>query len=136
MVLAAPGAAVPTPTCIVRLLATRGDDILTIVRDDGQGLDIPSARVGDSPVEEALAALVLSALGAPQPATLLGYVKNVVTEPADDYPWPVPDAHFAVWHIRAERSLSGRWLPAHAARRELGERHWWPLAAHVLGIAC
>lgn len=137
MVLAAAESPVPAPICMVRLLATRGRDILTVTRDDGRGLDIPSVRVGVSPVQERLEALLLDSIGALQPATLVGYVRNVVTEPTEDYPWPVPDAYFAVWHSEvAERRVDrGLWTPARSAKSRLGTRHWWPLAAQVLGMA-
>lgn len=137
VVLAAAESPIPAPICMVRLLATRGRDILTVTRDDGRGVDIPSVRVGSSQVQERLEALMLDCLGALQPVALVGYVRNVVTEPTEDYPWPVPDAYFAVWHsevgeVRLDR---GQWTAALSAESGLEARHWWPLAAHVQGLA-
>ena len=84
---------------------------------------------GDDPPEPTCLVRLLSAL--------LGYVRNMVATPADGYPWPVPEAHFAVWVSdleagRGRRARSARWLDRHEAEEHLGERHWWPLAATYL----
>lgn len=133
VVLVGADAVVPNPTCIVRLLITRGKEILTEARADGGGPDIPSLRVCSGTVEENMEALLVRVLGAVYPATLLGYVRNVVHEAPDDYPWPSPVAHFAVWRCTYTGDLGahGLWLDAAEAEAELGNRHWWPLAAHL-----
>ena len=79
--------------------------------------------------------LVVQAVGTEQPASLLGFVRNVVVDPPDDYPWPSPEAYFTVWHCTwpVDGEPSGTWLDAREASAELGKRHWWPLAAHVPG---
>lgn len=135
MVLAGTDTDAPTPTCMVRVLATRHGDVLTLTRHDGKGLDIPTVTVGDDLVEDCLGSLLVSALGSLRPATLLGYVRNTVNQPADNYPWPVPEAYFTVWHceVPAGCERQGRWLQPPSAQVELKDRHWWPLAAHVLG---
>ena len=133
VVLAGGRAAAPTPTCLVRLVATRDGRVLVAPRPDGRGLDLPTLRVGTAGVEERVRDLLLEALGDVYPAVLLGYVRNVVPEPADDYPWPTPDAYFSVWHSRlpANADVGGVWLGAVDAEAQVGERHWWPLADHV-----
>ena len=75
----------------------------------------------------------MDVLGSVQPTRLVGYVRNVVPEAPDDYPWPSPCAHFAVWHCRLPEDVepAGVWLDAASAGTEMGARHWWPLAAHV-----
>ena len=105
VVLAAPRAAPPAPICTVRLLVTRGQDLLTVVRGDGRGLDIPSVRADGSP-EERLQALIVA------PPMLTS---------------PCGTSRFA-----AGSEGRGRWLDVGEAREELQTRHWWPLAAHVL----
>lgn len=119
----------PDPTVMVRLLVTCGGLILAVERDDGRGLDIPSAVVRTDLTSD-LHNLVASVLKTDQRPALVGFVRNTVTVPNDEYPWPVPNAHFAVWHCDVERfdHKQGAWLGAVKARRELGERHWWPLA--------
>ncbi len=79
--------------------------------------------------------LLVSALGTVQPTVFLGYVRNVVNEPTDDYEWPVPHAYFAVWHcdLPADREVEGQWLGAREAKGRLADRHWWPLGATVMG---
>ena len=121
---------------MVRLLATRQDEILARPRHDDKGLDIPTVTVGGSVVEDCLSRLIVSALGSLQPATLLGYVRNTVEGLAGNYPWPVPEAYFAVWRceVPADCEAQGRWLQPNSAQVELNERHWWPLAAHALGL--
>ena len=133
VVLADEVAELPAPTCLVRLLATRGGRVLTVPRADGGGLDIPTRRVEASTPADCLRTLVMDVLGSVQPTRLVGYVRNVVPEAPDDYPWPSPCAHFAVWHCRLPEDVepAGVWLDAASAGTEMGARHWWPLAAHV-----
>ena len=101
------------------------------------GLDIPSVRATGRSVERCLLELTAGALGEPRPAAMLGYVRNFVSQPTDGYPWPVPDAYFTVFHceVPAHCVGPGEWLASSAARSQLQARHWWPLAAHVLGLA-
>ena len=139
VVLAATDTPVPDPVCIVRLLTMYADEagprLHVVSRSDGGGPDLPTRLVADGSPEECLAALAADTWGQDLPVQLLGYVRNVVTPPVDDYAWPVPHAHFAVWHASlADLSspTSGEWLAEEQARDALAERHWWPLAAHVL----
>ena len=122
---------------MVRLLVTRDRQVLTLPRPDGSGLDLPTRRVGDEGVDASLQALLADTLGDPGPAELLGYVRNVVADGGAGYPWPVPHAHFAVWRcvLPAGAAVVGEWVGPDRAGRELAERHWWPLAAHVLQTA-
>jgi hypothetical protein len=133
VVLADVDAEVPAPTCLVRLLATRDDQVLTVPRADGDGLDIPTQRVARGAHADALRTLMTRVLGGVHPSMLLGYVRNAVPEAPDDYPWPSPDAYFAVWQCRLPEELdpAGVWLDAETAATELSARHWWPLAAHL-----
>ena len=133
VVLARQHAPAPSPTCLVRLLATCSRKVLVVPRADGMGLDIPTLRVGHAVVEECLRTLQLGALGSVHPTTLLGYVRNIVKEAPVDYPWPSPDAYFSVWHseLPETHGVEGVWLDAADAEPELGNRHWWPLVAHV-----
>jgi hypothetical protein len=133
VVLAGTDSAPPSPTCVVRLLATRDGNVFTVQRADGKGLDIPTMSVSDGAVDESLEMLMVRVLGSVQPSKLLGYVRNVVPGAPDDYPWPVPHAHFAVWHcaMPAGCDPQGVWLDSVEAERHLADRHWWPLAAHT-----
>lgn len=132
VVLAGAGAEPPSPTCLVRLLVTRAGRILTVPRADGRGLDLPTRPVGDGDVDGCVQTLMLEAVGRVHP-TLLGWVRNVVPGDPDGYPWPLPKAHFAVWHcqVPADGDPRGTWLDGPEAQTHLGGRHWWPLAAHV-----
>ena len=133
VVLAGGRAVAPTPTCLVRLVATRDGRVLVAPRPDGRGLDLPTLHVGTMGVQERVRALLLEALGDVHPVALLGYVHNVVPEATGDYPWPAPDAYFSVWHSRlpTDADVGGVWLDAVDAEAHLGDRHWWPLAAHL-----
>jgi hypothetical protein len=121
---------------MVRLLVTRNGQVLVEPRADGRGLDIPSLRVGHMAVDECLRALMVRSLGDIRPAVLLGYVRNVVDDAPESYPWPAPHAHFAVWHCEAPADVDGHgeWLDLRAGEAQLGDRHWWPLAAHVQAV--
>ena len=135
VVLVGTDAVLPTPTCLVRVLATRDGKVFTVPRADGKGLDIPTLPVGEGGAVSSLQALMVGVLGGAHPTVLLGYVRNVVPGAPDDYPWPSPDAHFAVWHcaVPVDCEPRGVWLDAYEAESQLRDRHWWPLAAHVPG---
>jgi hypothetical protein len=122
----------PANTVVVRLALRRGADLLVLERLDGLGPDLPSAPVAGLAPAEALDRLHRVVLGAPVTRTtrLLGYVRNTVPRADDGYPWPVPQAAFAVWADEvpaSTRPLAGRWLPSSQLAHQLRERHWWPL---------
>jgi hypothetical protein len=132
----------PANTVVVRLALRRGSDLFAVERADG-GADLPSRLVGDaSPVQalgELMGELMGELVGAATALTpsLLGYVRNTVPTPDADYPWPAPKACFAVFADSlgtTPPATSGRWLDPHAARGELGHRHWWPLLDRVDGV--
>lgn len=133
VILAGTDSVPPSPTCVVRVLATRDGKVFTVHREDGRGLDIPSESVSDGAVDGYLEALMVRVLGSVQPTRLLGYVRNVVPVAPSDYPWPSPHAHFAVWHCTLAPAVEPRgvWLDAVEAENHMGARHWWPLAAHA-----
>jgi hypothetical protein len=131
----------PEPTAVVRLLVTWGEDVWVVPRADGAGLDLPAAQVTDS-VAAALDGLLAAAPVGTRGLRPWGFVRNTVTDPPFDYPWPAPVAHFAVWHGTVDPNAEpdgaartgqdppeagGRWLGRSAAAEALGERHWWPL---------
>jgi hypothetical protein len=137
VVLAGVGEDPPVPTCVVRLLVVRDGAVLVVTRPDRGGLDLPTRRVGDESPDDALRALASETPAVAAEPALLGYVRNVVEKPADGYPWPVPEAHFAVWVSdleagRGRRAQTARWLDRQEAEEHLGERHWWPLAVDYL----
>jgi hypothetical protein len=129
----------PANTVVVRLALRRAGDVLVLERLDGLGPDLPAAPGAGLTPPEALDRLYRVVLGAPVPPTtmLLGYVRNTVPRAADGYPWPVPQAAFAVWTDEvgaSTRPLAGRWLPAARLADELVERHWWPLLDPALAV--
>ncbi|WP_346767721.1 DUF4031 domain-containing protein [Knoellia koreensis] len=122
----------PSHTVVVRLALFRGDDVLVLDRSDGGGPDLPSAPVGDATPAQALDLLhrVVTGVDAPPDLRLIGYVRNVVQQPDDDYPWPTPSAAFTVWQREVGPDatvLAGRWLQPADQAAQLGTRHWWPL---------
>jgi hypothetical protein len=135
VVLAGGAETPPEPTCVVRLLVTCDGALLTRQRTDGRGLDLPSATVDGQPVTECLRRLQEDTVGPGASARLLGYVRNVVDTADGAYPWPRPLAHFSVWHCDLEGAhrVAGEWLAHEEAAVTLSERHWWPLAAELLG---
>ncbi len=125
------GGEAPSPTCLVRLLVVRDGHVFCVPRGGGGKLDLPTRAVGDfadgSGAAEALASEVL---GVPGGVSLRGYVRNVVDEPDEGYPWPSPHAHFAVFTARGDQpAVPGQWLDLAAEASPLRDRHWWPLAA-------
>lgn len=134
VVLAKPGAGPPEPVCLVRLLATHERKILVVPRADGRGLDLPFMRVDGRPVDACVRSLTVDTFGAAEPARLLGFVRNVVHDAPDTYPWPTPYAHFVVWHCHRamDTTEQGVWLDEAEAECALATRHWWPLAAYAL----
>jgi hypothetical protein len=119
----------PDPVCLARLLVLREGQVLTWPRADGRGPDIPTRAVDDRGVRACVDALVRDVVGPTRPTRLLGYVRNVVRAPVDAYPWPAPQAHFAVWLCELSPGVRahGVWLDLDDAEPVLGDRHWWPL---------
>jgi len=111
---------------------TRSGSVLTRDREDGRR-DIPTRRVEEESVTDAVSSLLVDAMGDLAPASLLGWVRNIVAGPVAGYEWPTPQAHFAVWHCEAPADLQpeGGWLAAGRVESELGQRHWWPLGGHL-----
>jgi hypothetical protein len=95
---------------------TQDGRVLVVPRGDGRGMDIPTRAVGGGAVHPVLDSLVVDVLGDVRRTVLLGYVRNVVREPPDDYPWLAPDACFAVWHCPLP-AVSGRGAGGRVARR-------------------
>lgn len=124
----------PRPTGLVRLLVRRDGTVFCTPRDDGR-LDLPTRRVsGDDPDGSVTARrLVRDVLGPGARPSPVGYVRNVVPAPDDDYPWPVPVAHFTVWEAVGEPVRDGRWVDVSVGSSVLGTRHWWPLVAGAPG---
>jgi hypothetical protein len=115
-------------------LVPAGDAVLGVLRPDGQGLDSPT-RTADDPVET-VARLHGEVLGGRGDPRLLGFVRNLVPDPPDHYPWPAPVASFAVWRVEAGRDDArlGAWLEREQAQEQLGSRHWWPLLADSFAL--
>ncbi|WP_157606228.1 MULTISPECIES: DUF4031 domain-containing protein [unclassified Phycicoccus] len=129
----------PANTVVVRLVLLRGPDLLVVERPDG-GADLPSRRVGDGSVPEAVGELVRELLGSPAALAphLVGYVRNTVPTPDDGYPWPTPKACFAVFADRileSDDASVGTWRGWSDATAELSGRHWWPLVDHLDRVA-
>lgn len=124
----------PATTVVVRLALLRGAELLAVERNEG-GWDLPSRPVADGTPAEHLAALVEELVGSSlRVASLVGYVRNTVPQPTADYPWPAPQACFAVYSARLAPDVevpTGWWLAPTRARAELSSRHWWPLVDHL-----
>lgn len=119
----------PANTVVVRLLATTADALLVVADADGR-LGLPSRAVGAPGPEEALRQLQVETLGSAGRAALVGYVRNTVPAPGAAYPWPAPQACFAVYSRRVDDAApfgGGHWIAVNEALEHLGERHWWPL---------
>lgn len=126
----------PAGTVVVRL-AVRRPGALLVVDRPGRGLDLPHRVLGGRSVELSLGELERGLLGAPRPgARLRGYVRNTVSRPTPDYPWPAPRACFAVYELVVDAedvTRRGRWVEADEAAEVLADRHWWPLYRGSLG---
>lgn len=124
----------PPRTVVVRAAVRDARRLFVVARADERGLDLPTRAVGESETaEDALRALCRDLGVSSEGATLLGYVRNVVPQPDDAYPWPTPNACFAIFTVanHGPESMSsappGTWLPLERQAAELGQRHWWPL---------
>lgn len=84
----------PANTVVVRLALLRGPDLLVVERPDG-GTDLPSRRVVDDSVTNALGELAGELVDhrAALAPRLVGYVRNTVPTPDADYPWQIGRAH-------------------------------------------
>lgn len=128
----------PPNTVVVRLAVTGPRGLLVRRRPDGDA-DLPSRPVGTATPESALGGLVASVVGGPGRVSpsLIGYVRNVVREPDDAYPWPTPFACFAIHALSAEGGgavLAGEWVAVEENASRLAHRHWWPVVALHLGL--
>jgi hypothetical protein len=131
-VVADPGGPAPSPTGLVRLLVHRDGHAFCVPRDGSGKADLPTRPVPDLGDGRAAAeSLARDVLGTAAGLRLVGYVRNVVAAEAEDYPWPTPLAHFAVWAADGEPRVPGTWLPV--AGPGLRDRHWWPLAGDPAG---
>lgn len=127
----------PANTVLVRLALRRRGDLLLVERDGGW--DLPSRTVDGTGVRAALDGLTADLMGAADALAprLLGYVRNTVPTPGDDYPWPAPKACFAVYTDELMPSVDtdrGTWFGLGDAARAAGERHWWPLFDQAAGV--
>jgi hypothetical protein len=123
----------PGPTCLVRLLVVQDGSVLCVPRDGHGKEDLPTRVVppGDA-ARSTVEQLARDVLGETVPLHLLGFVRNTVTAPTPDYPWPSPVAHFAVWRAEPSgRRVAGTWR-ALEDPGDLVDRHWWPLVRHVV----
>ncbi|MGY4644340.1 hypothetical protein ACVW07_002173 [Cellulomonas sp. URHB0016] len=117
------------PTGLVRLMVLRAGEIFCMPRESDDRLDLPTRTVPPGADPHAVArALASAVLGLDSVVRPWGYIRNLVLDPPTGYPWPTPVACFSVWRpVSGEPVVSGVWQ----TRTELGERHWWPLAAHA-----
>jgi hypothetical protein len=122
----------PANTVQVQLALVRGEELFVVARPD-DGLDLPTRQVANTAAAVAVEELHRSMLGVADVAAprLLGYVRNTVPHASPQYPWPTPQACFAVFVQRRvlEVPAAGTWLDAQDARAALSGRHWWPLLA-------
>ncbi|WP_324844051.1 NUDIX hydrolase [Cellulomonas sp.] len=126
-VVADPGGHAPAPTGLVRLLVRRHGRALCVPRSGSGKVDLPTRPVPDlGDGRGAAEDLAGEVLGTADGLRLVGYVRNVVAPGAEDYPWPTPVAHFAVWEAEGDPQVPGSWVPLDGP--VLRDRHWWPLA--------
>ncbi len=129
----------PPNTVVVRLAVTGPRGLLVQRRPDGDP-DLPSRPVGTQTPETALSGLVDSVVGeggVGQSPPLIGYVRNVVRDPDESYPWPTPFACFAIHALRTDRGgphVVGEWIAPRDNASQLSRRHWWPVVALHLGL--
>ncbi|WP_372728926.1 hypothetical protein [Nocardioides sp.] len=92
VVPAGPDPQLPSPVCVVRLLVTRGREVLTVSRADGRGLDLPMVTVDGNEVAECVQDLVI---GATSPGTWLG-AGAASAELGERHWWPLA-THVPGW---------------------------------------
>lgn len=130
---------VPANTVVVQLALVHDEDLFVVAGPDG-GLDLPSGLVADvsaaAAVDELHRSMLGMAGGGATAPRLLGYVRNTVPHADPGYPWPTPQACFAVFAQRGVPKVPGvgRWLDREAASAALSRRHWWPLVGDLLEL--
>lgn len=130
-VIASRQAEPPAHTVVVRLAVWRLDELLLVDRP-GRGLDLPHRALAGVAVPLALQALQEETVGAAVPGTaaLAGYVRHTVRQVAGAYPWPLPQASFALYRLSVAAGTAarlGEWVHVNRAAQRLGDRQWWPL---------
>jgi hypothetical protein len=121
----------PRPTNMVRLLIRRGATVYCVPRDRTGALDLPTRIVPPSDPEGVATAIQLAreVLGEMSVVTLVGFVRNVVGQPASDYEWPTPLAHFCLWAADGSPTGHGTWVSTDDSASPLADRHWFQLVA-------
>lgn len=75
----------------------------------------------------AIRSLAGEVVGSDSDLDFLGAVRNVVSSPDANYPWPTPIAHFGVWESLHPPVAEGVWVGATDPGSILRDRHWYPL---------
>ena len=119
----------PKPASIVRLLLRRGNTVFCVRRDGVGKLDLPMRKVPPADQDGLATArqLAFHVFGKRTSVTPIGFVRNVVLDPAADYEWPVPFAHFTLWAADGEPVSAGTWISTGDSKSSLSDRHWFPL---------
>jgi hypothetical protein len=130
------------PVAIVRLLLVRpgsGERAQFFCVDTDRGLDLPTRWLGGAGSQESpadgLARLLVDVVGGPVPTRCVGWIRNVVPEPDEDYALPTPYACVPVYAptVAVAPTRSGTWVAGVEDAPEVGERHWWPVVREYLG---
>jgi hypothetical protein len=117
----------PAPTLLVRLLLRRGNQVFCVPRAESGKLDLPTLPVPRTdPDGRATAAALADRFTGSFEVRPLGFVRNRVPTHVEDYPWPTPLAHFAVWASDADPVTDGDWVSV-TVPSVLSERHWFAL---------
>lgn len=119
----------PKPASIVRLLLRRSNAVFCVPRDGVGKLDLPTRKVPSSDQDGIVTVrqLAFDVLGERASVTPVGFVRNVVLDPAGDYEWPVPFAHFTLWTADGEPVIAGTWIDTADFASALSDHHWFPL---------
>ena len=136
---AGPGPA--DPVVIIRLLLARrapdGRREFFCVGTD-RGLDLPTRRLGATGAPEppayGLARLLTDVVGGPVRTRCVGWIRNVVPDPDEDYALPAPYACVTVYAPTETVApvRRGTWVSGVDAAPELLARHWWPVVREHL----
>lgn len=132
----------PEPAIIVRLLLLSEETDRFFCVGTDRGLDLPTLFLGRGErgcdgwdtLADGLVRLTTWVLGRPVETRCIGYVRNVVPNPDDDYRYPTPYAHVPVVvpATPAEPVLAGSWTSLAQGRESLTVRHWWPIVERAL----
>ncbi|WP_218713408.1 hypothetical protein [Arthrobacter sp. BF1] len=133
------------PVIVTRLLIVRrnsGSALEFFCVPSPKGANLPTRYLLADHAEESsldgTAKLIREIFGHTALATrCVGFIRNVVPSPDENYKYPSPWAHIPVHLVlsSAEPAVAGEWFDLNRGHAELSQQHWWRIVEHFLTTA-